>query len=164
MQRPGSVFGLRSRQKGVARSEIVVAPGPTALHNKGLLFVPFIPLGEARSLLGGVLDMTRWLLALTFLLGGLVTLSRADYIIIVANLGLVKEQEEARQQDQQQQRPGQVGNPQGGMGRPGQNLQGPRGGGGGLPGRGGQRQQGGGRPGAQQPGGGARPGGGMPGG
>lgn len=118
--------------------------------------------------------MKRWILTILFLLGGLVGIAQADYVIIIANLGLVKQREEAEAQP-----PGGVGGMMGepggrGLGGPGrggapgggrQGVQGqqgqPRGGGG--PGGGGRPGMGGGRQGGQpqQPGGGGRPGGGM---
>jgi hypothetical protein len=107
--------------------------------------------------------MMRWLLAVAFLLGGLVTLSRADYVIIIANLGLVKEKEDTQKKGQQQ--PG-VGNRFGGMmgGGPGAGGPGMRGGGPGAagPGRPGAGGGAGGRGVPQQPGAGGapRPGGG----
>src|SRR5437660_11086580 len=100
--------------------------------------------------------MKRWTLAMLFLLGGLAGIAHADYVIIIANLGLVKEKENAPEQPQQGgqgrmgpgmgNRPG-VGGRQGGAGAPGA---GGRPGAGGLP----QGGQGGQQTGAPNPGGG----------
>jgi hypothetical protein len=113
--------------------------------------------------------MKRWILALLVLLGGLIGLAQADYVIIIANLGLVKPKEDAQGQQQPgmagmgmmgAQGMGMMGGP--GMGMGGQGMMGGPGmrGGQGMMGgpgmRGGQGQQGG-QP--QRPGGGQRPGG-----
>ena len=64
--------------------------------------------------------MKRWILALLVLLVGLIGLAHADYVIIIANLGLVK----AKEDPQGQQQPGMVGMRM--MGAQGQGMMGAR--------------------------------------
>ncbi len=101
--------------------------------------------------------MRRWILAAAFLLACLVGVAQADYVIIVANLGLVKQKEDAQNQQMAGRGAGMIGGP--GMNRLGGAGIAAGGGGpragirGGAAGAGGQ-QAGGGEPGV----GGVRPG------
>src|SRR5262245_21880506 len=67
---------------------IAVATGPRPRHDKRTVSPG--KMDNESPLAGEVADMKRWLLTVPLLLGGLIGVAQADYVILVANVGGTK--------------------------------------------------------------------------